>query len=78
MPCHLINLINFILCVVRYDVTEEDVKSIFAVCGKIANVRLAMWNHTKAMKGFGYVDFVQEASAEIAVKKQGQLKVRKH
>jgi hypothetical protein len=94
-----------------YDVSEEDVKAAFSVCGKvrtsglylghaceaagpssacnggpsmvssfygvwqIRSVRLAIWNHTKALKGFGYVDFVKEQSAEIAVKKQGAIQV---
>lgn len=59
-----------------YDVSEDEVKKVFAVCGKIADIRLAIWNNTKALKGFGYVDFVNEASAEIAMKKHGQLKVK--
>lgn len=58
-----------------YEVTEDDVREAFTFCGKIANVRLAVWNHTKAKKGFGYVDFEKEASAEIAVKKQGTIRV---
>jgi RNA recognition motif-containing protein len=32
-------------------------------------VRLAVWNHTGKLKGFGYVDFKSEESAEIAVNK---------
>ena len=57
-----------------YDVSEEAVRQAFRVCGKVANVRLAMWNHTKTKKGFGYVEFESEKSAAIAVGKSG-LKV---
>ena len=30
---------------------------------------MAVWGHTNQLKGFGYVDFKSEESAEIAVKK---------
>jgi nucleolin len=46
---------------------------IFKVCGPITCVRLAVWGNTKQLKGFGYVDFKREDSAEIAVKKSGVL-----
>ena len=34
-------------------------------------MRLAIWNHTKQQKGFGYVEFEKEGGAEMAVKKTG-------
>jgi hypothetical protein len=52
-----------------YDIKEDDVSSAFAQFGKIASVRLAMWNHTQALKGFGYVEFKKPSSASNAVKK---------
>lgn len=58
-----------------YDCTEEALKEAFTFCGKISSVRLALWNHTQKQKGFGYVEFVKENSAEIAVKKQREIKV---
>ncbi len=36
--------------------------------GEVVNVRLARWNHTQALKGFGYVQFRRGAEAEAAVK----------
>ncbi len=45
-----------------YDVTEEDIREVFKVCGPIATVRLAVWGHTNQLKGFGYVDFRREDS----------------
>lgn len=59
-----------------YDVEEEQVKQALSVCGKVGQVRLAIWNHTKRKKGFGYVDFINGSSAEVAVNKQGTFKVR--
>lgn len=55
--------------------TEGVVKEAFRFCGKIATVRLAVWQHTQHQKGFCYVDFEQEGAAEIAVKKQGEITV---
>lgn len=59
-----------------YDIEEEEVKQALSVCGKVGQVRLAIWNHTKRKKGFGYVDFINGSSAEVAVNKQGTFKVR--
>jgi len=56
-----------------YDVTEEDVRKHFMVYGPIVSVRLAMWNHTQNQKGFGYIDFKREDSADIAVRKSGSI-----
>jgi nucleolin len=61
---------------IPYDCTEDDVKATFMVCGKIDGVRLAVWGHTNQLKGFGYVDFKSEESAEIAVKKSGLLSIK--
>jgi hypothetical protein len=36
--------------------------------GEVVNVRLARWNHTQALKGFGYVQFRRGAEAEAAVR----------
>ncbi|RHY73410.1 hypothetical protein DYB38_002526 [Aphanomyces astaci] len=40
-------------------------------CGVIVSVRLPMWGHTKKLKGFGYVEFADEASAVNAAKRSG-------
>ena len=61
---------------IPYDSNETDMMDAFKVCGPITNVRLAMWGNTKQLKGFGYIDFKREDSAEIAVKKSGQLTVK--
>ena len=59
-----------------YDTNEDEVKEAFMVCGPVTNVRLAVWGHTQQLKGFGYIDFKREDSAEIAVKKSGVLGVK--
>lgn len=61
---------------IPYDATESDVIESMRVCGPIQKVRLAVWGHTKQLKGFGYIDFKREESAEIAVKKSGTLAVK--
>jgi len=52
-----------------YDITEGEIRESFMVFGPINTVRLALWNHTGNLKGFGYIDFKREDSADIAVRK---------
>lgn len=59
-----------------YDIVDVDVIEALRVCGPINSVRLAVWSHTGQLKGFGYVEFKREESAEIAVKKSGQVDVK--
>jgi RNA recognition motif-containing protein len=59
-----------------YEVTEAELIEAFRVYGPIASIRLAEWGHTKNLKGFGYVEFKREDSAEIAVKKSGTLLIK--
>lgn len=59
-----------------YDVTEAEIRQHFMVYGPIANIRLAGWNHTQNLKGFGYVEYKREDSTEIAVKKSGTVVIR--
>ena len=58
-----------------YNVTEDVVRDAFGFCGKIKTIRLAMWQHTQQQKGFCYIAFEKEGSADIAVKKQGSITV---
>lgn len=59
-----------------YDTTEEEVSNAFKFYGPITSTRLASWGHTNNLKGFGYIDFKREDSAEIAVKKSGSIRIR--
>ncbi|KAL4158220.1 hypothetical protein PRNP1_003999 [Phytophthora ramorum] len=54
-----------------YDVEEEAVREALAPCGTISSVRLPMWNHTKKLKGFGYVEFSSEDEALAASRRSG-------
>jgi nucleolin len=56
-----------------YDCSEERLQEAFKVYGKISSVRIARWNHTNQSKGFGYVEFFAENSANIAVRKSGDV-----
>jgi nucleolin len=59
-----------------YDTLPETLRRTFEKFGKISDVRLAVHNDTQRQKGFGYVTFVKETSAEAAVSGQGDVKVR--
>jgi nucleolin len=59
-----------------YEISEDEIRQSFMVYGPIMNVRLAVWYHTQNKKGFGYIDFKREDSAEIAVKKSGSIKLK--
>ena len=58
-----------------YDTKDAEVFASFQFCGKITEVRLVRWGHTNKLKGIGYVEFENEESAVIAVKKRGEIKV---
>lgn len=54
-----------------YDVEEPAIRAALESCGTITSVRLPVWNHTKKLKGFGYVEFSTEDEAMAAVKRSG-------
>lgn len=59
-----------------YDVSADIVRNAFLSCGAISDVRIVVWNHTKRQKGFGYVQFIKESSAEAAVRNQAKINVK--
>lgn len=59
-----------------YEVTEQEIREKFMVYGPIMKIRLAVWNHTNNLKGFGYIEYKREDSAEIAVKKSGSITLK--
>jgi nucleolin len=69
--CHTIFIRNL-----PYEINEEEIKQAFMVYGPIMKVRLAVWNHTNNLKGFGYIEYKREDSAEIAVKKSGSIRLK--
>ncbi|RLN87357.1 hypothetical protein BBJ28_00001439 [Nothophytophthora sp. Chile5] len=54
-----------------YDVEEDAVRAALASCGTVTSVRLPFWNHTKKLKGFGYVEFSSEDEALAASRRSG-------
>eukprot|EP00752_Nemacystus_decipiens_P002633 g2465.t1 len=58
-----------------YDVDEAGVSEALSGCGRIISVRLAVWNHTHKLKGFGYVEFSSERGAETCVRTQEGLSI---
>ncbi|ETP15485.1 hypothetical protein F441_09766 [Phytophthora nicotianae CJ01A1] len=54
-----------------YEVEEDTIRQALASCGTISSVRLPIWNHTKKLKGFGYVEFSSEDEALAAARRSG-------
>ncbi|CEG43876.1 31 kda chloroplastic [Plasmopara halstedii] len=54
-----------------YEVEEGTIREALASCGTITSVRLPIWNHTKKLKGFGYVEFSSENEALAAARRSG-------
>lgn len=50
-----------------YDVTEEDLRSLFAKAGHVREVALIMDRATGRSKGFGFVRMASQAEAEKAI-----------
>ncbi|KAG6623468.1 31 kda chloroplastic [Phytophthora cinnamomi] len=54
-----------------YEVEEDTIREALASCGTITSIRLPIWNHTKKLKGFGYVEFSSEDEALAAARRSG-------
>ena len=50
-----------------YDANDAAVREAFASCGHVSAVRLAKWQHTERLKGFGYVE-VRLASCGVRLR----------
>lgn len=61
---------------IPYDTSEDAVRNVFNRFGKVEDVRLPNWQHTKRLKGHGYVQFVREFHAELAFKQQHTLRLK--
>jgi len=49
---------------------EAELKKLFEQCGEVVNARIVRQSWTSRSRGFGYVEFAQEASVDTAVQKQ--------
>ena len=50
-----------------YDVTEEDLTSVFAEYGAVKRVQLPTDRETGRMHGFGFVELDQDSSEQAAI-----------
>ncbi|CAN1798054.1 Phragmoplastin interacting protein 1 [Linum perenne] len=55
-----------------WDITEENIKNFFADC-KISSIRFGMDKETGEFRGYGHVDFSDDVSMMIALKKDQQI-----
>ncbi len=50
-----------------YNVTEEDVRELFSQAGELKDVTLVVDRDTRRPKGFGFVEYANQADAEKAI-----------
>ncbi len=50
-----------------YNVSEEELRELFSQAGEIKEVALIVDRDTRRPKGFGFVEFVNQADAEKAI-----------
>lgn len=50
-----------------WETTEEELIALFKDCGEIRSARIVRQSWTNRSRGFGYVEFVEEASVDTAV-----------
>lgn len=56
-----------------FEAEEKDLEALFGSCGAIRNARIVRQSWTNNSRGFGYVEFEEEASVDIAVQQQLEL-----
>ena len=52
-----------------YEVTESQLKTIFAACGTVVSAKVIMDRETGRSKGFGFVEMATDAEAAAAIAK---------
>lgn len=52
-----------------WSVTSEELRSLFETCGSVSDAVVMMDRQTGKSKGFGFVEFSDDADALMAVKK---------
>jgi len=50
-----------------YDVTEEDLQTVFSDYGQVKRVYLPVDRETKRMRGFGFVEMSNDTEEETAI-----------
>ena len=61
---------------VPYDASEEELRALFADCGRITNVRIVRDGRTGMGKGFAYVTFTPESNVDLALARHAIVQVR--
>lgn len=56
-----------------WEAVEKDLEELFGDCGEIKNCRIVRQSWTDKSRGFGYVEFTEEASVDTAVQKNVSL-----
>ncbi len=51
-----------------YKVTEEELKELFTQAGEVVSATIVTDRHTGQKRGFGFVEMVDQAAAETAIK----------
>lgn len=59
-----------------WETTEEQLKKLFETCGKVESARIVKQTYTGRSRGFGYVEFTEEASVDTAVQQTLTLEER--
>lgn len=59
-----------------FETDEDELKELFAGCGEIRNTRIVRQYWSQKSRGFGYVEFEEEAAVDTAVQKQITVKGR--
>ncbi|MHC1742963.1 MAG: RNA recognition motif domain-containing protein [Syntrophobacteraceae bacterium] len=59
-----------------YNVTEEDLKSIFSEYGEVASVNIVKERFSGQSKGFGFVEMPNNSEADKAIKALNGSKVK--
>ena len=55
-----------------FSATEDEVRTLFEPCGKIASIRLPRWHDSGRIKGYGHVEFNDNSSATKALDLSGE------
>ena len=51
-----------------YNLTEDDLRALFAEFGDVTSAKLIMDSYTGQSKGFGFVEMANDAEANAAIK----------
>jgi RNA recognition motif-containing protein len=65
---NLSTFITFLVGNISYDVTEEQIKQVFAKAGQIVHFRLVHDRDTGRPKGFGFCEFTDPSTAATAIR----------